>query len=99
MTLTDHDIIQKLHGIPAGRWLSGAEHHGWSVVGEHVSPPQDALVVEMTYPTIKLRLSTQVMDVQGRMGPWKDLFPKEAEPLLALEGRSGSEMTLMRKEP
>ena len=98
-TLTDGKIVQRLQGPPAGRWLSGAEHHGWSVVGEHVFPPQDALFVETTYPALKLRLSTRVMDERGRIGPWKDLFPKEAGLLMALERRSGSEITLMRTEP
>lgn len=99
MTLTDGEIVQRLQGTPAERWLSGAEHHGWSVVGEHAFPPHNALLVETKYPTAKLRLSTRVMDERGRIGPWKDLFPKEAEPLLALERRSGNEIILMRTEP
>lgn len=98
MTLTDGDIVQRFQGTPAGRWLSGAEHHGWSIVGEHAFSPHDALLVETTYPTAKLRLSTRVMDERGRIGPWKELFPEEAVPLVALERQSGKEVTLMREE-
>ncbi|MBI5356609.1 hypothetical protein HZB78_03275 [Candidatus Collierbacteria bacterium] len=99
-TLTDSQLAEKLKGTPAGKWLKGGNHHGWRIVSSDEShyPQPDKIAVEATYPKVNLRLSTPVM-YRGDIRPYKELFPKEAEPLVALERRSGQEMILVKDDP
>lgn len=97
--LTDPQLAKKLKGTPAGEWLKGENHHGWRMVTDKsYHPQQDEIVVKAAYPKINLRLSTSVMDWGGRIGPWKDLFPREAESLLVLEQQGGQAIMLIKED-
>lgn len=99
LRLTDQGIINRLRGTPAERWTKRKAHHGWRMVeGENDGRFPSDRSVEGIYPPVNLRLSTLVRGRQDRIGPWKELFPKEAEPLLALEQRSGQEITLVKDD-
>lgn len=98
-TLTDFQLAERLKGTPAGEWLKGENHHDWRMIenGKNISSA-DTLVVEATYPKVNLRLSTPVMDANGGIGPWKELFAKEAEPLIALEQKGGQKIMLIKED-
>ena len=98
-TLTDSQLADMLKNTPAGEWLKGENHHGWRMVADKSFGSQPAKVkVEAKYPKINLRLSTPVMGTNGKIGSWKELFPKEAEPLEALEQRGGQKITLIKRD-
>jgi hypothetical protein len=96
-TLTDFQLAERLKGTPAGEWLKGENHHGWRMVADgSCRPRQGEMMVEAAYPKVNLRLSTPVMDANGKIVPWKELFPREAEPLVALERKSGQRIKLFK---
>ena len=98
-TLTDSQLAEKLKGTSAGEWLNGENHHGWRIVSDgSYRLRQGEIIMKAAYPKVNLRLSTPVM-YRGEIGPWKELFPKEAEPLVALERRSGQRITLVKDDP
>lgn len=97
--LTDSQLAERLKSTPAGEWLKGENHHGWRMIAsDKVVSPADALAIEAIYPKVNLRLSTPVMDTNGKIGSWKELFPEEAEPLLALEQRGGQAIMLIKED-
>lgn len=98
ITLTDSQLAERLKGTPAGEWLKGENHHGWRMVtDESYNPRPTEVMVGAAYPKVNLRLSTPVMD-RGRIGPWKELFPEEAESLLALEQQGGQAIMLIKED-
>ena len=97
--LTDFQLADMLKNTPAGEWLKGENHHGWRMVADKSFGSQPVKVkVEAKYPKVNLRLSTPVMGDNGKIGSWKELFPKEAEPLITLEQRSGKPIKLIYTE-
>lgn len=96
LRLTDQGMINRLGDTPAGYWTERQAHHGWKMAeGKNDGRfPRDR-AVEGVYPPVNLRLSTLVQDKNGKIGPWKELFPQEAESLLRLEQRSGKPITLV----
>lgn len=98
-SLTDFELAERLKETPAGKWLKGKNHHSWRMVfGGSYRPRQDEITVGAKYPKVNLRLSTPVMDENGKIGQWKELFPEEAAPLVSFEQQSGKEITLVREE-
>lgn len=99
ITLTDSQLAERLKGTPAGEWLKGENHHGWRMVTDKTyHPQQDETMMEAAYPKVNLRLSTPVIGDGGKIGSWKELFPREAEPLLALEQRGGQAIMLIKED-
>lgn len=97
-TLMDFQLAERLKGTPAGEWLKGENHHGWRMVAdESYNPRLTEVMVKAAYPKVNLRLSTPVMD-RGRIGPWKELFPEEAESLLAFEQQGGQAIMLIKED-
>lgn len=96
-TLTDFQLAEKLKNAPSGEWLKGKNHHGWRMTtSDKIVFPFNSLTVEAIYPKVNLRLSTPVVGKDGKIGLWKELFPKEAESLVALEQESGRKITLAK---
>lgn len=96
MTLADRELVDRLCDTPAGRWLRHESYHNWRMVeGENDGRFSSDRAVEGVYPPVNLRLSTLVRDQSGRIGPWKELFPEEAKPLVTLEQRSEKPITLV----